>query len=92
MPRQPPDQDLLPAVGAVTGALPGCVIDFSIGAVRGAVLVAGGLEYVREPRLPKLPPPPTRASAVVAIKLKAPNIARAKPKVAACLLNIRNSP
>jgi hypothetical protein len=31
----------------------------------GAVLVAGGAENVREPRLPMPAPPPTRASAVL---------------------------
>src|SRR5581483_359260 len=45
----------------------GCVIERLIGeAVEGAVRVVGGAEKVIPPRLPKLPPPPTRASACVA--------------------------
>jgi len=74
--RQPPNHDDPPTGACAVGALPGCVMDLSIGATLGAVFVAGGLEYVRDPRLPKLPPPPTRASAAVAKKLRAPSIAR----------------
>jgi hypothetical protein len=51
---------------------PGCVIERSIGAaVVGAVRVEGGAENVREPRLPKLEPPPARASASFAINASA---------------------
>src|SRR5690242_4958482 len=75
IPRRPPKRDAPVAGAAVEPAL-GCVMDRSIGAARGAVLVAGGLEKVRDPRLPKLLPPPTRASAVVANELNAPSIAK----------------
>jgi len=37
----------------------------------GAVVVADGAENVREPRLPKEPPPPTRASASPATSVNA---------------------
>jgi hypothetical protein len=53
-----------PAAAPGFAMLPGWVIDFCIGAAApGAVLVAGGAEYVFEPRLPTLPPLPGRASA-----------------------------
>jgi hypothetical protein len=42
-------------------ALPGCVIEFWIGAAVGAAGVAGGAEYVRIPRLPAEKPAPIRA-------------------------------
>ena len=50
------------------GNCPGCVIERWIGATGpGAVAVGPGRLKVREPRLPKLrPPPPGRASAVAA--------------------------
>src|SRR5262249_26388171 len=42
---------------------PGCVMLRSIGRAPCAVFVDGGAEKVCEPRLPKLPPRPARASA-----------------------------
>jgi hypothetical protein len=56
-------------------ALPGCVIERSIGAVVGAVGVAGGAENVRMPRLPPEKPPPTRACASAETKINAVAIA-----------------
>jgi hypothetical protein len=53
-----------PACGAAAGAV-GCACVRCIGcAAVGAVLVAGGAEYVREPREPEFELPPTRASAI----------------------------
>jgi hypothetical protein len=56
-------------------ALPGCVIERSIGAAVGAVGVAGGAENVRVPRLPPEKPPPTRACASAETKTNAVAIA-----------------
>src|SRR4029078_7804488 len=47
----------------------GCVMLRSIGAARGAVLVAAGAENVRPPRLPELPE--LRASAETTVKTSA---------------------
>jgi hypothetical protein len=57
----------VPAAGEV-----GCACERCIGcAAVGAVLVAGGAEYVCEPREPELPPRPTRASAIDEIAIAA---------------------
>src|SRR5215831_19633052 len=63
-PKKPPD-------GAKPGrGLPkfGCVVERSMDDVDGMVDVGGGAEYVRVPRLPRLVPLPTRASALEATK------------------------
>jgi hypothetical protein len=52
-------------------ALPGCVIEFWMGAAVGAVGVLGGAEYVRIPRLPPEKPPPARACASAVINTNA---------------------
>src|SRR5262245_12710306 len=44
---------------------PGCVMLRSMGRAVGDVVVDGGAENVCEPRLPKLPPRPARASALL---------------------------
>jgi hypothetical protein len=50
----------------------------------GAVVVGAGVEKVRVPRLPKLLPPPIRASAVLATSasaiVAAPSVASTRPK------------
>ena len=53
---------------------PACVMVRSIGAARGAVVVADGAENVRLPRLPELPD--MRASAVTTVKESAATMAR----------------
>src|SRR5215831_3428657 len=92
--RQPPKRDALLNGGWAVVGFVGWVKDFSTGATLGAVFVPGGLEYVRDPRLPKLPPPPMRASAAVATKLSAPRNAKAKPQLVArrFLINMDSSP
>jgi hypothetical protein len=59
---------------------PGCgVMERWIGAAgRGAVGVGAGIENVRPPRLPKLEPPPRRASAVAAPSINTAAAAIAK--------------
>jgi hypothetical protein len=58
-------------------AVPGCVIDRSMGlAAFGAVCVVGGLLNVRPPRLP---PPPTLASATLTMKARVAVSARVRP-------------
>jgi hypothetical protein len=54
---------------------PGCVMLRSIGRVVGEVAVDGGAEYVCDPRLPKLPPRPARASAAVKLNANVATIA-----------------
>jgi hypothetical protein len=61
--KPPPNKPGRIAVWPMGAALPGCVIEFWIGAAVGAVGVAGGAENVRIPRLPPEEPPPTRACA-----------------------------
>jgi len=57
-------------------APPGCVIVRWIGAaLLGAVLVLGGAEKVRKPRLPPEKPPPARACASAATSTSAVAIA-----------------
>jgi hypothetical protein len=56
-----------------------------IGATDGAVLVGGGAEKVRDPRLPMLPPPPTRASAAL---ISTPTV-KAAATTAVSLVNLK---
>ena len=54
---------------------PGWVMLRSIGRAVGEVAVEGGVEWVCDPRLPKLPPRPARASAAVNANAKVATIA-----------------
>jgi hypothetical protein len=56
---------------------PGWVMLRSMGRADGEVAVEGGAENVWEPRLPKLPPRPARASASVVARANAAAIAQA---------------
>src|SRR5215467_5870068 len=64
-PKKPPGEGANPGRGAATL---GCVTVRCIGEADGMVDVGGGAENVRLPRLPKLKPPPMRASALDARK------------------------
>ncbi len=89
-PSMPPRLKKPPPNGEVRGAelaRPGWVTLRCIGAPDGAVEVDGGAEYVREPRLPELMPPPTRASTVVA---RSPTVAITIAKVASPRKKVRN--
>jgi hypothetical protein len=59
--KNPPDEAGLPGLPRPGWVTLRCIVDAD-----GAVEVAGGAEKVREPRLPELKPPPTRASALEA--------------------------
>jgi hypothetical protein len=48
----------------------------SMGRAVGVVVVDGGVENVCEPRLPKLPPRPARASASLVVNAKTANKAQ----------------
>src|SRR5439155_11468369 len=65
-PRKPPKgEDAGGRCADAPPGWPGCVILRSMGRALGDVAVEGGAEKVCEPRLPKLPPRPARASASV---------------------------
>ena len=59
----------------IGAALPGCVIEFWMGAAVGEVGVLGGAENVRIPRLPPEKPPPARACASAVTNTNAAAIA-----------------
>src|SRR3989442_15623324 len=64
--RKPPTgDDTGGRCASVLPGWPGCVMLRSMGRALGDVAVEGGAEKVCEPRLPKLPPRPARASASV---------------------------
>src|SRR2546429_6876919 len=76
-PRKPPKgEDAGGRCADAPPGWPGCVMLRSMGLTLGDVAVEGGAEKVCDPRLPKLPPRPALASALVTVNASIATSAR----------------